>query len=127
MKIAKKLKKTEEEQQKYDELQKNEELKQFHSKHAGSKKFSTSDLDKAKAILGACFAKLEMTLEGRDWIMGDQFTLADISWIPLYFVILGCGYSFEDYPNIRRWAAAFGDKESYQDGILKWCPDFSKV
>jgi GST-like protein len=127
MKIAKKIQKTDEEQAKYDELQQNKELKEFHSKHAGSKEFSTSDLDKAKAILGACFTKLEVTLEGRDWIMGDQFTLADISWIPLYFVILGCGYSFDDYPNIRRWAAGFESRESYQKGILKWCPDFADV
>ncbi len=126
-KIAPKLKKTAAEQQKYDELQKNEELKNFHSKHAGNKEFSTSDLDKAKAILGACFAKLEMTLDGRKWIMGDQFTLADISWIPLYFVLLGCGYPFDKFPNITRWAAAFEGKKSYQEGVLKWCPDFSKV
>ncbi len=126
-KLVKKLKKSAEEQEKYDSLQKNEELKNFHAKHAGSSEFSTSDFLKAKAILGACFAKLDATLEGRDWIMGDQFTLADISWIPLYFVIFGCGYSFEDFPNIRRWAAAFDDKESYRQGVLKWCPDFSKV
>jgi GST-like protein len=126
-KIAPKLKKTAEEQAKYDALQKNEELKNFHAKHAGDKSFSTSDLDKATAILGACFAKLEMTLEGRTWIMGDQFTLADISWIPLHFVLLGCGYPFDKFPNINRWAASFGERESYQQGVLKWCPDFAKV
>lgn len=127
MKMAKQIKKTAEEQSKYDELQKNEELKKFHSKHAGSSQFSESDVAKAKAILGACFTKLEVTLEDRDWIMGDQFTLADISWIPLYFVLFGLGYPFDDYPNIKRWAAAFEDKKSYQEGVLKWCPDFSKV
>jgi GST-like protein len=126
-KIAPKLKKTAEEQAKYDALQKNEELKNFHAKHAGDKSFSTSDLDKATAILGACFAKLEMTLEGRTWIMGDQFTLADISWIPLHFVLLGCGYPFDKFPNINRWAASFGERESYQQGVLKWCPDFAKA
>lgn len=126
-KIAKKLKKTAEEQDKYDELQKNEELKSFHAKHAGSSEFSSSDFNKAKAILSACFTKLDVTLEGRDWIMGDQFTLADISWIPLYFVLLGCGYSFENYSNIKRWAAAFESKECYQKGIIKWCPDFAQV
>lgn len=126
-KIAPKIKKTQEEQAKYDSLQKNQELKEFHAKHAGEKSFQTSDFDKAKAILGACFTKLEVTLDGREWIMGDQFTLADISWIPLFFVIDGCGYDFGPYPNIRRWAASFQAKKSYQEGILKWCPDFSQV
>ncbi|MCY3874734.1 MAG: glutathione S-transferase family protein [Rhodobacteraceae bacterium] len=125
--IQKKVKKTAEEQQKYDELQKNEELKKFHAKHAGSSAFGEDDIARAEGILDECFAKLENALECRDWIMGDQFTLADISWIPLHFVLIGCGYPFERYANISRWAAALRDKESYQEGILKWCPDFSKV
>jgi len=126
-KIPPNIKKTAEQQAKYHTLQKNQELKEFHSKHAGEKIFATSDFDKANAILAACFTKLEVTLEGRVWIMGDRFTLADISWVPLYFVIFGCGYDFTPYPNIRRWAAAFEARESYRDGVLKWCPDFSKV
>ena len=69
-KIAKKIKKTSEEQAKYDSLQKNEELKKFHSKHAGSSEFSDMDFLKARAILNACFTKLNVTLEGRDWING---------------------------------------------------------
>ena len=127
MKMAPKLKKTAEEQAKYDDLQKNRELKAFHAKHAGDKSFETSDLDKAEAILSACFFKLEKTLEDRTWIMGDQYTLADISWIPLHFVLKGCGYPFEQFPNIARWAKAFAEKDSFRDGVLKWCPDFAEV
>ncbi len=126
-KMQKKLKKTAEEQEKYDELQKNEELKEFHAKHAGGSEFGEQDVATARGILEECFARLEDALDGRDWIMGDRFTLADISWIPLHFVLVGCGYPFENHPNISRWAAAFEDRESYRDGILKWCPDFSKV
>ena len=126
-KMAPKIKKTQAEEAKYNELQSNEELKSFHAKHAGGKEFSTSDLVKAKALLSACFAKLEMTLQDRTWIMGDQYTLADISWIPLHFVLIGCGYPFDNYPNITRWAASFAQKESYQEGVLKWCPDFADV
>ena len=126
-KIQKKVKKTAEEQKKYDELQKNEELKSFHAKHAGGSAFGEDDVARSQEILGECFAKLENALEGREWIMGDQFTLADISWIPLHFVLIGCGYPFERHPNISRWAAAFRGKKSYREGILKWCPDFSKV
>ncbi len=126
-KMQKKLKKTAAEQEKYDELQKNEELKKFHAKHAGGSAFGEQDIARAHEILEACFAKLENALEGRKWIMGDRFTLADISWVPVHFVLVGCGYPFENYPNVSRWAAAFRDRESYRDGILKWCPDFSKV
>ena len=126
-KIQKKVKKTAQEQKKYDELQKNEELKKFHAKHAGSSAFGEEDIARARQILDECFTKLEFALEGRDWIMGDQFTLADIAWIPLHFVLIGCGYPFGRHPKVSRWAAALGEKASYQEGILKWCPDFSKV
>lgn len=126
-KVGKMMKKTEAEQAKYDSLQKNDELKTFHAKHAGDKDFSTSDLDKATAILNACFFKLDRTLEGRTWIMGEQYSLADISWIPLHFVLEGCGYPFENYPNVVRWAKAFQGKTSFQEGVVKWCPDFADV
>jgi GST-like protein len=126
-KIAKKLKKTQAEQAKYDALQKNQELKDFHAKHKGTSQFSDEDIARAEAILKDCFDKLEATLEGRTWIMGEQYTLADISWIPLHFVLIGCGYPFDSYPNIQKWADNFRAKASFQEGILKWCPDFALV
>ena len=125
--MQKKLKKTAEEQEKYDELQKNEELKEFHARHAGGSALGEADIARANEILEECFVKLENALEDREWMMGDRFTLADISWIPTHFVLIGCGYPFEKYPNVSRWAAALEDRESYREGILKWCPDFSKV
>ncbi|MEM5583704.1 glutathione S-transferase family protein [Roseibium sp. AS2] len=125
--IAKKVKKTAEEEKKYAELQKNNELKSFHSKHAGTGQFSAQDLARSEAILAECFTKLDQALENNAWIMGDRFTLADISWVPLHFVLVGCGYPFEKFPNVSRWAAAFQTRKSFQEGILKWCPDFSKV
>ncbi|MEM7440633.1 MAG: glutathione S-transferase family protein [Pseudomonadota bacterium] len=126
-KMAAKVKKTAAEEEKYQTLQKNQELRDFHSKHSGDRDFGASDLDKAKAILGACFSKLDATLQDRQWIMGDQCSLADISWIPLHFVLIGCGYPFNKFPNIARWAAEFSDKPSFQEGVLKWCPDFAQV
>jgi len=125
--IQKKVKKTAEEEAKYNALQKNEELKSFHSRHAGGKEIGADDLAGPKKILKDCFDKLENALDGSEWMMGDQYTLADISWIPVYFVLVGCGYPFEKYPNISRWARAFTARDSYKKGVLDWCADFSKV
>jgi len=125
--IQKKVQKTAEEEKKYQELQTNKELKEFHAKHAGGNAFGDDDVVNAMKTLEECFSKLDSTLEGQSWIMGDQFTLADISWIPVHFVLIGCGYPFEKYKNITRWANTFNEKKSFQEGIIKWCPDFSKV
>jgi GST-like protein len=125
--IQKKVKKTAEEEVKYNELQTNEQLKSFHSKHAGANEITADDLAEPKRILRECFDKLEHALEGNEWIMGEQFTLADISWVPVHFVLVGCGYPFDDYPNITRWADSFSKRDSYKKGIIEWCADFSRV
>ncbi len=126
-KMANKIKKSAEEEAKYAALQTNDELKEFHEKHKGVNQFTDDDLAKSEAILAECFGKLEKALAGNQWIMGDKYTLADISWIPVHFVLVGCGYSFDPYPNIVRWAEDFRAKPSFQEGVLKWCPDFSEV
>lgn len=126
-KIQKRVKKTEAEQKKYDELQQNQELKTFHAKHAGSSAIEQDDLAEPLRILETCFTKLDETLSNRQWIMGDQYTLADISWIPVHFVLIGCGYPFDKYTHITRWAEAFKSRKSYQEGIIKWCEDFAEV
>ncbi len=126
-KIAGKIKKSAEEEKKYATLQQNEELKEFHAKHKGDARFSDEDMAKSEAILEESFTGLDLALAGGKWIMGDQYTLADISWIPVHFVLLGCGYPFEGYPNIIRWADDFCAKKSFQEGIIKWCPDFAEV
>jgi len=125
--IQKKVQKTAEEEEKDQQLQSNKELKDFHAKDAGGKTFGDDDIESAKKILEDCFSQLDGTLIDKEWIMGAQFTLADISWIPLHFVLIGCGYPFEKYKNITRWANAFQGRKSYQEGIIKWCADFSKV
>ena len=151
--IQKKVKKTAEEEAKYNELQKNEQLKTFHSKHAGDSEIGAEEISEPKRILKNCFDRLETALAGSNhlesanlesripessrkdgnsqgsnrWIMGEQLTLADISWIPVYFVLSGCGYPFDNYPHITRWANAFSTRKSYKKGILDWCADFSKV
>lgn len=126
-KMAAKVKKTAAEEATYNALQQSDELKAFHARHAGSKAFGAEDLARAEAILEDSFARLDRALQDRVWIMGDRFTLADISWIPLHFVLVGCGYPFGRHANITRWAESFQGRESYRQGILKWCPDFANV
>ena len=46
----------------------------------------TGDVSTMEGFKGA---KPEISLEGRKCIMGEQFTLAYISWLPHYFVLFG--------------------------------------
>ena len=126
-KMQKKLQKTEEEEQRYQSLQQNEELKEFHSKHAGASVFAAEDVEAAERRLDEVFTKLDTTFVDRRWIMGEEFSLADISWIPIHFVLIGCGYPFERYPEIVRWAESVAQQKSFKSGVLDWCSDFADV
>ena len=126
-KMQAKVQKTEEEERRYAALQQNEELKTFHAKHAGASAFTSEDIAGAKRRLDEVFEKLNTTLTGRRWIMGEKFSLADISWIPVHFVLIGCGYPFGRHPEVVRWADETADRNSFKSGVLEWCPDFASV
>jgi len=70
------------------------------------------------------FDKAEAELSQHEWLVGDQFSLADISWVPLHFTLIGVDFPFERYPHVCAWAAAIRERRSFQEGILRWCAKF---
>jgi glutathione S-transferase len=48
---------------------------------------------------------MERHLEGRDWLVGDGYTLADIALYAYTHVADEGGFELERYPAIRRWLA----------------------
>lgn len=53
--------------------------------------------------LKAAYSTLNTHLEGRDWIVGDGLTNADISCCGYLFYPEPFGFSRADWPNIDRW------------------------
>lgn len=108
--------------QRYEELQKNESLLEFHRK-SGSDSFTQQELDAAKATLDACFSDLNKALESQEWLAGERYSLADIAWVPLHFSLhVLAGYSFDDLPNIEAWAKRIEARPSYTAAVLDWWP-----
>ena len=70
------------------------------------------------------FDKVESELGQHEWLVGDQFSLADISWVPLHFTLIGVDFPFERYPRVSAWADAIRERPSFQEGVLRWCPKF---
>ncbi|MEM7082977.1 MAG: glutathione S-transferase family protein [Pseudomonadota bacterium] len=111
-----------EEKAQYEKLQKNESLLEFHRKSANGE-FTQQELDQAKAVLDQSFADLEAALEGREWLAGDQFSLADIAWVPLFFTLrVLAGYSFDGLVNTAAWAERIEGRSSYKKAVLDWWP-----
>ena len=81
-------------------------------------------VDKAEQTLLGLFDKAEDELSQHQWLVGDQFSLADISWVPLHFTLSGVDFPFDRYPHVSAWADAIRDRPSFQEGVLRWCAKF---
>ena len=107
----------------YEKLQTNESLLEFHRK-SSSDSFTQQELDDARAVLDESFRDLDKALGDRDWLAGDNFSLADIAWVPLYFTLdVLAGYSFDGLGNVAAWAKRIEARPSYASAVLGWWPE----
>ncbi|MEG1328317.1 MAG: glutathione binding-like protein, partial [Janthinobacterium sp.] len=65
---------------------------------------------------------LEQRLQGRDWIMGSQYTIADIAifpWVRCLVGFYGAGdlVCFENFPNVQRVLDAFLARPAVAKGV----------
>lgn len=75
-------------------------------------------LDESRRLLGV----LEGRLTGRDWIMGDQYTIADIATFPwvrnlIGFYEAGDLVGIQDFPEVLRALAAFVARPAVIKGL----------
>lgn len=77
-------------------------------------------INESKRLLGV----LEARMQGRDWIMGDQFTIADIAiWPWVRNMVDENGYNagelvgWQNFPQLQRVLAAFVTRPSVQKGL----------
>lgn len=120
--IGKRMAKTDAELAAYRELQNNEELLGFHEENSSAEGLSRERLAKATEILNECFAKLERELSEHEWLAGNSFSLADITWVPLYVTLNNARFPFDAYPSVVRWKDAVRARSSFQKGVLDWVP-----
>ena len=115
-----------EQNEQYEKLQTNESLLEFHRK-SNSDSFTQQELDAATATLDECFADLDKALEGREWLVCDEYSLADIAWAPLHYTLhVIAGYSFAGLNNVESWVNQFEQRPSYQKGVIDWWPEQMK-
>ena len=123
-KVSKMLHKNEAEDAQYRSLQRDSELLAFHSQATGGGGLPEAKIRAAEEMLYGLFQNADDELAQHRWLVGDQFSLADISWIPLHFTLIGAGFPFERYPHVVAWADAIRERPSFQEGVLRWCAKF---
>lgn len=123
-KIGKVLRKNEDEDAKYRSLQRDPELLDFHAHATSGNGLPQERVDKAEKTLLSLFDQVEAELGEHQWLVGDQYSLADIAWVPLHFTLIGVDFPFERYPRVSAWADAIRERKSFQEGVLRWCAKF---
>jgi glutathione S-transferase len=123
-KIGKVLHKNEADDAKYRVLQRDPDLLAFHSRATTGIGLPKEQVDRAEATLLRLFDKADNALSQHRWLVGDRFSLADISWVPLHFTLIGVDFPFHRYPHVSAWADAIRQRPSFQDGVLRWCAKF---
>ncbi len=94
-------------------------LLEFHE-HRSQHGFSQTDIDTATAVLNDCFAKMDARLKDHDWLAGDDFSLADITWIPQLVVLNKAGYPFAQYRHFECWKNAVMARPSFKQAVTDW-------
>ena len=123
-KIQEYMRQSKEEQEKYKDMQSNEQLRDFHSKNSSEISITVEDANRAKQILTDCFTKAENILVNDDWLVDNRFSLADITWMPLHFTLIRSNFSFDEYPAIEDWAERISQRPSFKKAVLDWWPGF---
>ena len=113
---------SEEERENYVRLQTNSELLEFHRKSSEGA-FTREDIAGAEEILDSCFAEADALLTNTQWMVGDEFSLADIAWVPLHFTLKELAqYPFERFASVQAWADRISERESFKKGVQDWWP-----
>ncbi|MFM0479081.1 glutathione binding-like protein [Paraburkholderia strydomiana] len=94
----------------------------FFHKFAGKEYEDKRPRDRYVAESKRLLGVLEQRLEGREWILGDQYSIADIATFPwvrnlIGFYEAGELVGIEDFPNVRRVLAAFVARPAVVRGL----------
>ena len=105
---------------KYKALQKDPELLEFHAKNLGGDR--SAEVARAESELHEVFGRIESALTQHKWLVGDQYTYADIAWMPQYVGLSSLGFDFSAYPHVQAWVEEVKKRPSFQKGITDWLP-----
>ncbi|MFM0335713.1 glutathione S-transferase N-terminal domain-containing protein [Paraburkholderia fungorum] len=94
----------------------------FFNKFAGKEYEDKRPRDRYVAESKRLLAVLEQRLEGREWIMGDAYSIADIATFPwvrnlIGFYEAGELVGIQDFPNVTRALAAFIARPAVAKGL----------
>ena len=64
-----------------------------------------------------CLGVMERRLEGREYLVGDGYTIADIACWPWVLIAKPLGQGLDEFPNVSRWRRAIKARPAVQAGV----------
>ena len=64
----------------------------------------------------------EVFKDGRQWMAGDQFSLADIAWMPNFHRFDVLRWPLDRYPRLSAWFELASARRSYKEALEGWEP-----
>jgi GSH-dependent disulfide-bond oxidoreductase len=64
-----------------------------------------------------CLGVLERRLEGRAYILGDEYTIADMCSWPWVLIAKPLGQDIAEFPNVARWRGVVRDRPAVKRGV----------
>ena len=90
------------------------QISHFVNYAAGDHPYS---LERYRNEYDRCVGVLERRLEGRDWIVGDAYSIADMMCWPWILIAKPLTASLEDFPNVTRWRKAVKERPAVQRAV----------
>ncbi|MFA0475237.1 glutathione S-transferase family protein [Vibrio breoganii] len=101
-------------------------LLEFHERFNSNEGFSEQDVVNATQVIDDCFKKMDERLKDHKWLAGEEYSLADIAWVPQLIILKAAKFPFENYQHLEQWKEAIMERPSFKRAILDWLPQMGK-
>ena len=64
-----------------------------------------------------CLAVLERRLDGRDWLAGSDYSIADMQCWPWVLIAKALGLDLDPFPRVKDWRARIKERPAVQRGV----------
>lgn len=118
--VAKNVERSVEDVKLYKSLQKDPELLEFHAKHDPGKTFSKEDVDNALVLLMEVMSDMDAAIAGGGWLVGDTYTLADISWAPSMTALITNELPTAQFRHLTDWYERIERRPAWKRMISWW-------
>tara|TARA_B100000315_G_scaffold260416_1_gene321581 strand:+ start:9826 stop:10560 length:735 start_codon:yes stop_codon:yes gene_type:complete len=95
----------------------NEELVDFMRVWSSDEGFQKSEIESELKLQHDHFVRLDQALDGKEWLVANTFSLADIAWISNVRRLDLMHYPLDIHANLNVWYERFQAKPSYIKGI----------